>query len=797
MKRLSWKWLLIMGCLLSLQVLARGRVQIDFTGQPYLDEKLRLQVEIEVGRTGYLPLREVRIHYRNYGENNFRSQVMLPEGLRYLASVDLSDQTGQMVEYFLSVEYADGAFQFYPEDGPESELMQIAVNQDFDSGDGIVVITPEPGEIIYADEFLLTASFFGLSSQIDHERTKVFLDSYDVSRSEFLQKFDDFISFAPRRIPPGSHTLRVELYSFSGRLLTQKEWQFSATPRKGPAPKTSNFDVSGNFFAETRNENLVDGTQKREYNKTGLRIEAGTEQYTFGGRIYLSNQEDSRLQPVNRYSGFAQTNFWNERFLRLNAGDTYPQLNQFLLNNIFIRGFHGQLYLKFINFDFTTGQTVRGIEGDSVAVTTIVPGTFEREVTGMRLSFGTRKSFQFGITTTKGKDDPNSIKYGNKPEETAAGGLDVFLATPNRKFIVEGSFNASSYNPNILDGESISYDTLQALGTDIDRKLYDFVTGFITVNENLVVLPSFAYHGTVRLNVANNNLAVTYKRVDSQFRSLGQPFLLRDTKGISITDNIRMFQNQLFLNLRYQDYENNLGNVKPATTDNRTMSFNVSYFPLQNFPSLTFGYSNYKRNNGLDASSSLALAEDNSTNTIQFSTSYGFLFTGLRHNFTLNVLNYNRTDETASGLDNLSNTFSFLLQTRYAIPLKSRLEFNFQQNENTAANVNSSELSLNSFGGGLEYTFNGVFDPQGDLVLALNGRYGLVNTDISTLDPTDPTGASFINNNFDYNRSFVNARIIFSLPDFGRLSLNGDWISYSGDRDFRDYLLTARYDINL
>ncbi|MCB0293736.1 MAG: hypothetical protein KDG51_00500, partial [Calditrichaeota bacterium] len=82
-----------------------------------------------------------------------------------------------------------------------------------------------------------------------------------------------------------------------------------------------------------------------------------------------------------------------------------------------------------------------------------------------------------------------------------------------------------------------------------------------------------------------------------QFHSLGQPYLLRDNKGFAITDNIRLFQNQLFLNLRYQQYENNLRDVKSATTENRTIGFNISYFPLRNLPSLTFGYNNYQRNN--------------------------------------------------------------------------------------------------------------------------------------------------------------------------------------------------------
>ena len=786
MKNINKILLLILLGLLSAHAFARGKVQINLAEQPYLDEKLHLNVALEVDRFSAFPIRDIRIHYRGYGDHDFLTRSMNDEGLRYLASVDLQNYAGQVVEYFFSVEYADGSLQYFPDEGPNSELPYVAVNQQFESGGGIVVISPEPNEIIYTDEFLLTISYFELSSQIDPERTKVFFDSYDVSNSDYLQKFSDFLTYAPRRITPGQHTLRVELYDFSGRLLTQREWQFSATPRKGPSPVTANeVNIDGNFFAETRNENLNDGLNKRNFHKTGLRLQGGNERFLAGGQVFVSNLEGSDVQPVNRYTIFAQTNFWNERYLRLTGGDAYPQLNPYLMNNVFVRGFYGQLYLRFLNVDFATGQSMRAIEGNSV---TGAPGTFKRNVWGTRLSFGSRRIFQFGITAVKGKDDPNSILFGSRPEESAAAGVDVFLATPDRKIILEGGINASSYNPDIIDGKDVPFDTLQNMGVDIEQSLYDFATGIITVNQNLVVLPALAYHGTLRLNFVNNNLSVTYKYVDDQFHSLGQPFLQRDVKGLRIADNIRLFQNQLFLNLRYEDFENNVNDIKAATTNNRTMAFNISYFPLTNLPSLTFGFNNYKRDNGVAAASATVVPEDNSTNTIQFSTSYGFLFSGLRHNFTLNVMNFNRSDATPSGVENLSNTVSFMIQTRYAIPLKSRLEFTLQQTENTVGTTSSSELSFNSFGGGVEYKFGRVFAPEGDLTLSLNGKYGLVNsTVVVTGNP---------NIDFDYNRSYLSARLIYFLPQIGRISLNGDWIGYSGGRDFNDYLFLARYDIN-
>lgn len=777
--------LLFLGSNLS----ARGRAALSLASTPYLDEELKLHVELEVENFLRLPVRDIRLYYREYSESRFRSAPLRQEGLRYLASVNLSEYAGGLVEYFIDVEYADGSRERYPEEAPENDLMKVSLQQDFQSEDGIVIISPEPGEDVFTDEFILTVSFFQYSSQVDKERTVLFLDNWDVSR--YVNVFNDFLTFAPRRVPPGEHKLRLELYDRSGQLIARRQWSFLAYQRTVPAAAAREFDLSGNAFAEARSEELLDGQQSRQYNKAGLLLEGETRNFTLGGRLFVSNQEKSTLQPINRYTGWAQFNFWNNRFLRFTGGDAYPQLSPFLLENVFLRGFHGQAYLKFINFDYTRGTTLRGIEGRAVldtsgAAVDTAGGTFKREVWAARVSFGDRQDFQWGFTVLKGKDDIKSIRYGQNPEESAGVGSDLYLATRNNRFVLEGSINASSYNPNILDGEDVSLDSLKAWGVDISQKQYDLATGIITVNQYLIVKPAFAYHAQLRLNFFNNRFSILYKSVEDAFRSLGQPFLLRDNKGFAITDDIRLFQNQFFLNLRYQQFENNLNDVKPATTTNRTLAFNISYFPLRSLPSLTLGYTNYRRSNDFNPASTLpGFPEDNQTNTITFSTSYAFLVSSLRNRATLNVMNYNRTDETSQGFENLSNTVALILHTRYNVPLRTNLEFSFQQTENTSANLGGSDLSFNSFGLGAEYEFRKLFGQSDNLVLAATGRYGAVSSSV-TLNTTSVT---------DYNRSFLNGRLIYSYFPYGRISLNADLVNYSGDRKYKDYIITARYDV--
>lgn len=700
-----------------------------------------------------------------------------------------------MVEYFFDIEYVDGNHQQFPAGAPESDLFYLsAAQQDFESGEGIVVISPEPGEKIFSDEFLLTVSYFRYSSAIDKSRTRLFLDTWEVTR--YAQIFDDFLTFAPRRVPPGKHKLRLEIYDQSGRLLSRKEWDFLAHQRKGPAVVSQSFNFSGNVFGISRQEELSDGLFSNRYTRGGFRLNFDSKAVSFGTRTLFSNREDENLQPINRYTGWLQFNFWNGRYLRFNGGDTYPRLNPFLINNVFLRGFHGELFLKFLNVDLATGYTRRAIDGRQISdstgtVTDTTNGTFRRNVTTVRTSLGARDIFQLGIMYLKGKDDPNSITFGRNPEENFGLGSDIYFAFDKNRFILSGSYNLSFYNPNIVDGRNRSREELLDLGVDVPQDIYDYATDLITVNEYLIVYPGRAYQGQARFNYLNNHLTIRYRFVQDEFHSLGQPFLYRDNKGLTITDNIRLFQNQVFLNIRYQDLQNNLQNDKPATTTNKTLAFNLSYFPLQNFPSLTVGYSNYQRSNGSsDFSDPLIFPEDNTTNTINFSSSYAFPLQQLQNRLTLNLMNYNRKDQIDGGFNNLSNTLAMILQTRYKIPLKTNLEFTVQQTESTSEMnemvQTGSDLQLNTFGYGFEYEFKRLFRDADNLVIAFKNRFGGVTSSVTALGNESAS---------DYNRTFFGGRITYSNPVIGRLSFNGDWVNYSGSRNFKDYILTTRYDL--
>jgi hypothetical protein len=777
------------------------RSDVNLTTKPYVDENNFLQLELTLTDFNKNNVRRVHVLYRETRDSRFNMLEMAPQGFRYLASVDLSEMEGH-VEYYFDIEYTDGMRESYPEGTPSANLMQTAVQEEVLRDERIIIISPEPGESIFTDEIVITASFPELAALIDKERTKMYLNTWDVSG--YLQIFDEFLTFVPQQVPQGEHTVTLEFYDRSGSLISKTLWSFLAFQRKLPTAKAvSEWNVTGQFYSETRQEIFLNDTFNKNYTYSGLNLDATYNEWTLGGRLFVSNQEKSNRQPINRYSAYAQYSFWNNRFVKLTGGDAYPRLNRFLVSNIFVRGFYAQMYLKFFNIDVAGGNIQRAVEGRVVGVDTFgtVPdtvtafGAYKRNILAVRASFGSRRTFQLGLLALKSKDDTSSLKFSPDvlPEENVALGTDLFVATPDQHLVLEGTFAASSYNSNIQSG-TIPFEDLQEISEDLDdgdKKYYDRLADFITVNEFLVLRPNFAYEGRLRFRKYTNTLTMVYQSVDENFVSLGQPFFIRDERGILVTDDIRLARNQVYLTGGFRWFRNNLSNSKPDTTTTSNFFLTVSYYPLGNLPNVSLGFNTHKRSNGLESDKGgTVLPNDNRTNTINFSTDYGFLTGNVNHNLSLVLVNHTFNDNTPEIYnfgDNTSNIATLNLRSRFRFPLNTTVEVSLQQNDNAKGTDSELNQSFNAIGLGGAYTFRSAFSQNDAFIISTFGRFGTTSS--------EPIESSL---KTEYDRLFLNGRLVYRFPQYGRISLNGDFIQYSGDQAFNytDYILSARLDIN-
>jgi hypothetical protein len=727
---------------------------------------------------------EVQVFYRWTGESRFEMIPMRNEGFTYYAAIDVSEAENELLEYYFAIAYLDNRRENLPAEAPATNVYRTAIQTLRNYGDQIIVISPEPEEQLYSTDLVITASFGSLMSMIDIEKTKMYLDTWDVT--PYLQT-----------VPTGRHKIRLELYNTEGNLVASREWFFSSLAVRGEEAIPEGWKFTGRLFAESRTENLgrnLGSTLdlKDSYNQTGLQLRGQYQNWTLGARLYVSNQEKSDRQPVNRYSAFARFQFWNDRYINVEVGDSYPKMNPMIMQNIFLRGTHARLFLKDINIDFAMGQTNRKIDG-SLTPTDTISGTFQRNILAIRPSFGSGEQFQLGFTYLKGKDDPGSIDFGINPEENAAFGADLFLGFDDRRILFEGNVNTSIYNRNIAGGD-IPYDTLENVFTGLpDKSAYDWISKFITVNQYLVLRPALAYQGRLMLRYYRNNLSFIYESVDEDFYSLGQPYLLRDNRGFHIVDNINLLKNQVFLTLGYKNYRNNLQDIKSNTTNISSFYGNISYFPLQNLPEVTIGYNTYSRDNDVPADSIDSIInrpEDNSTTAINLSTGYRFGIQGTRNRVGFDFMSYQR-DDVFKYAESTTDNINVNLRTQFAIPLQTLLEVMIQQTETGKDEPSfGSNLDMTTFGVGGNYMFRNLF-AEDQLVLQANLRFGNVTSKSRTIVNTAPSTTEI-----KYNRNYFSFRVNYSVSRYGNFGFITDILSYSGGtRDYSDFIYTLRYDI--
>jgi hypothetical protein len=361
----------------------------------------------------------------------------------------------------------------------------------------------------------------------------------------------------------------------------------------------------------------------------------------------------------------------------------------------------------------------------------------------------------------------------------------------NRRILFDASFQASINNNN-AGLEEIEYDSLANINEDLAdndavRSYWDFLksTGMISMTAGLNPFPSLGMRFEAGFNYWGNNLIARYTRVERNFASPGNPYMLKDVSGFYIGDNVRLFSNQVFLNLFFRALSTNRsqGNQK---TDNNELGVTFSYFPRQNLPSLSVSYIRIGRSNGVTPTDTLDFSipelymEDNATQTINVATSYNFNVTDLRNTVSLNFSNYSRDETLEIKKINQSNfmVFGVGLVTKFQFPLITKLDFSQSKSTFGAGDLESS-TDIQRIFIGVEYIMENLIDvdrfrPFANVVLQ-NVKF---------------SGGE------DTKRNNYTLGLLYRSPSLGVLSIRYDNISYGEVVEFSDSILNARYQYN-
>ena len=802
--RSLFKYTIIIVAGLTAAALANGGQFFHTTPQGIVRGEV---VTLEVMMTGSnARLYDMHVFYRPLGATDYKYLSMERQGLLYTADINTNEITSGQMEYYFGYEGELGEVGSMPEVTPEINpyTMQVAPNQSAvqqTSGVELVVLSPQQDEVVAYTELVIAASVLGGEGVTDLSNFKLLIDGTDVTN---LAEFSDgILTFAPRQIRGGYHNIELMVYDATNNLLNKQEWSFRASGGS-QTPETSGTNYRGSAFLENRYLNI--GQRSQNFFRGGVMVNGSVNALDYRARLILSSEEADNRQPVNRYAAQLVYKFSERNNIYINGGDFTPYYNPIAFMNKRIRGVQTGLAFGFFTFDFLYGQTNRGIEGsfsvDSLITgapdnpvvldTLLRAGTYKETVMAFRPGFRFGESVKWNLNLINSREDEGSIRYGGNVRESIVAGTDLNMNFDNRRIIVDASVQASINNNNAGLPE-VSFDSLAKIDEDLAsndalRKYWDFLEGLgmISMTPGLNPYPSLAMRFETVLRYFGNNLSVRYTNIERNFASPGNPYLLRDMAGIYISDNFRLINNQLFTNLFFRSYSTNRSQTVQKTS-NTEFGATISYFPQQNLPSLTLGYTSIDRSNDVTMADTALFErpefymEDNQTQSIMVSTSYNFDVSAVKNTVSLNFSKYMRDEALELRQENQSdfNIFGVGLLSKFRFPLITRI--NYSQSETLFGKENQSVTNISRLFLGLEYRLRGL--AAGDLLKPF------VNFTLQNIQFTGTPDAK--RNNFTLGLQYKN-------PVMGVLSVRYDLITFGGDvaPDYNDSVLNAKYQYN-
>ncbi len=753
---------------------------------------------------------DMYLFYRQLGASDYKYLSMEREGYIYTASINTNEISTGQIEYYFGYEGELGQVGSMPEIAPESNpyLLSVAPNQSTAQNTGVelLVLSPEPDEVVAYTELVVAASVLGGETVSDLANFSLLIDGTDVTNlAEFT---DGIITFSPKQIRGGYHNIELMVYDAANTLLSKQEWSFRAAGGS-QTPETSGSYYRGSVFLENRYINI--GQNSQNFFRGGAMVNGSINAFEYRGRLVYSSEEADNRQPVNRYAAQLVYNFSERNNIYLNGGDFMPYYNQLAFMNKRVRGIQTGLAFGFFTFDFLYGQTNRGVEGSfrfqefnifdpanpgtviGTAVDTILnAGTYEQSILGFRPGFRFGESVHWNLNLLSAQEDKNSIKYGGNLRESMVMGTDLNMNFDNRRILVDASFQAS-INNNDASLPEVSFDDLVKIDSsladdDAVRSYWNFLEGLgmISMTPGLNPYPSLGMRVETVLRYFDNNLSIRYTNIERNFSSPGNPYLLKDISGIYISDNFRLIENQLFTNVFFRSYSTNRSQTAQKTS-NTEFGITISYFPRENLPSFTLGYTSTNRANDVTMADTALFAqpefymEDNKTQNFNIATSYNFNLNMIKNTVSLNFSTYMRDEALEIRKENQSdfNIIGIGLLSKFQFPLTTRL--NYSQSESAFGDQNKNTTTINRFFVGFEYLIRGL--SPGDSFKPF------VNFTLQNIDFTNVPQAK--RNNFTFGLQYRN-------PVAGVFSVRYDLITFGGDvaPDYSDSVLNAKYQYN-
>ncbi len=640
--------------LLLVSVSALAQVPVDRQLQVRYGEAVEGRpLEIRIASPMGAQIDRAVIRYRNFGISEYRFIEAQPQGNDFVGTIPAKYVIAPSIDFYVVAILRDNTQLTFPFLTPIQTPASITVRP-LPEDPNLVVISPSKDEILRPEDVVIAFSYYTISDKVSKEKSQLLVGGKDVTKKAIFS--ENLVTYIPDE-PPEPGPLRAELIVRDARGIelgrVSTYFSVSAAPKTmlDETQRTMPFIYSGQSWAELRQENV--GDTSVFYARASLNAEMTYNEWLrMGTTLYITNEENPRRQPANRFLFKVNTDYFD-----VQVGDVFPEYNFYLSNGVRVRGY--ELSGKFAGMRIATtqGEAAREIapefgetrvidrnapNADSLIVSAelagfvlvdsnrttktfkkiVSPGAFRRNYfTAVGGFYG--KAVRFEFQYIKVKDQIRETGFdvrGVNPEESVGFGSSLRITFVPNVFDFYGDIAIGAFNSDITGGSLSPGQVAQLLGRkgqdsvnfvrDLDRFPggYERLRSFITINPNLAFPIPLGSSAAWRIGTTLNNnfgswgnfFKAEYVRQGPNFRSFGLAFYQPDIFGIRINDRVRMLEGRLLFSFGYENLGDNLtgqrdiktqvGETFDGTTSRQLLSLGVLVFPGLNLPTVRVEY---------------------------------------------------------------------------------------------------------------------------------------------------------------------------------------------------------------
>ncbi len=549
-------------------------------------------------------------------------------------------------EYYLKLVTAEGTTITDPEFAPQTAVHRVDVQSPTPlTGEPVALMTP----LNYTDDEQVLIAI-SLQEPVPAADLEITLEGEDIT--QYCQIDPWIITYLPDPDQPQQGQLIVKVRRTAAET---DSWFLGAIAVK---PRSWGFKLQANTFETIHFEQVAERWENYHRFGGNLTWSKGSQKLELHLNLAVKDWQDEQLQPQSRFSLK-----YSVPMLTVAAGDVYPRLNQLVLHSTRVRGGEIDFHSPFFSLQAVGGNLRQEILDDNdVAL------AMQRTMWAVSPRFGNYRKVSTGLILMKAWDvevDSSNVH----PQENLVLGADFTMRLLRERLLwsTEAAFSLSNTNTSAAVLSDADLDTLDWNWPSF-LPTPESLEGFFTVNPyisptNPLDLTSLAYQSRLQLNLPGNILTLRWRHLGSDFESFGSGGAVNDLEGFEIADGFSFLQRQYYIHLAANSYTDNLnGSLDDtwSTTRNSSLQGNISWYPVQDWPTLHFSGQFTKRQNDVDSDSEYYT--NLTGNHLNLRVDHRFDWIGYKHRFNTQVTRYSLVDDMP-GEDEKSSALSSISPT--------------------------------------------------------------------------------------------------------------------------------------